>query len=707
MLRHLPRPRSTSPVVAISLLALSRAAFAADTAPADAPAADPAATETVTVTALRHYVATDNKTATKTDTPILETPQSISVVTQDELQLLHVQNLEQATRYTAGIVSGSYGADDRFDWLTLRGFVPTKYLDGLQLPTAVFAQSRLDLYGMEQLDILKGPSSVLYGQVPPGGLVNMESKMPTDQAFGEVQGQFGSFASAAGAFDVGGPIDDQGQFLYRLTGLDRENDTQTDHVHDKRIFIAPAATWNIMPGMSFTFLSHYQYDRTGTTVQFLPSQGTLLANPFGPIPEDTYVSEPNHDHFERREYDVGYKFDYRLNDTWSFHQGFRFGDVKATYDTIYGAGLQADLRTLNRYAYLIEEDARDVSLDSNATARFQTGPLSHELLFGVDYRHGEDEDGTGFATGPSIDVYNPVYGAVFPRPAYYTWTDQNQDQVGLYAQDQIKWNRVVVTLSGRNDWVDTSTRNLLAGGTTDQDDSAFSYRGGINYLFDNGISPYVSYSHSFVPTLGTDFDGTAFKPTTAKQVEVGVKYQPPGYRSLLTVAGYDLTETNATTTDPAHEFYSVQTGEAEVKGIEVEGVARLSDSLSLNLSYAYTHSEVTKSNGDDLGEQLILVPKHQASALADYTLKDGPAAGLGFGGGVRYIGASFGDAENQWRAPSYTLLDAIVHYDLAHWRFSINANNLLDRRYVATCNGANYCYYGSSRTVLGTIAYHW
>ncbi len=699
------RPRSVPPVLAIGLLALSRAAFAGDPAP-DAPAEDPA-TEVVTVTALRHYVPTDNTTATKTDTPILETPQSISVVTQDELQLLHVQNLEQATRYTAGIVSGSYGADDRFDWLTLRGFQPTKYLDGLQLPSAVFAQSRLDIYGMQQLDILKGPSSVLYGQVPPGGLVNMESKLPTPEAFGEVQLQIGNFDSTQGAFDIGGPLDDQGQFLYRLTGVERENDTQTDHVHDSRQFIAPAATWNILPGMSLTFLSHYQHDQTGTTVQFLPAQGTLLPNPNGQIPESTYVSEPDHDRFDRREYDIGYKFDYHMNDTWSFHQGFRYGDVDALYDTIYGAGLQADLRTLNRYAYLVEEDARDVALDSSATANFRTGPLDHQLLFGVDFRHGEDTDGTGFAPGPSIDVYAPVYGAVFPRPAFYTHTDQNQDQVGLYAQDQIKVDRFVLTLSGRHDWVDTSTDNLLAGGTSRQDDAKFSWRAGLNYLFDNGVSPYVSYAKSFVPTLGTTFEGAAFQPTTAKQVEAGIKVQPPGYRSLVTIAGYDLTETNASTIDPVHEFSSVQTGEVEVKGVEVEGVARLSDALSLNLSYAYTDSEVTRSNGDDLGKQLTLVPKHQASALADYTLKDGPAAGLGFGGGVRYIGATFGDAENDWRAPSYTLVDAIVHYDLAHWRLAINANNLFDRRYVATCNGANYCYYGSSRTVLGTISYHW
>lgn len=689
--------RRVAGVLGVSLLALTTGM---------ARAADGDA-EMVTVTGYRNYVPTDNGTATKTDTPILETPQSVSVVTQDELQLLHVQNLEQATRYTAGIVSGSYGADDRFDWLTLRGFSPTKYLDGLQLPSAVFAQSRLDIYGMQQVDILKGPSSVLYGQVPPGGLVNMESKLPTDQAFGDVQGQFGSFGSAAGAFDLGGPVDDQGRFLYRLTGLDRENDTQTDHVHDKRVFIAPAATWNILPGMTLTVLSHYQYDRSGTTVQFLPAAGTLLANPHGQIPEDTYVSEPDHDHFERREYDIGYKFDYRLNDTWSFHQGFRYGDVKATYDTIYGAGLQADLRTLDRYAYLVEEDARDVALDSSVTANLRTGPLSHQILFGVDYRHGEDTDGTGFAAGPSIDVYNPVYGQVFPRPAYYTWTDQNQDQVGLYAQDQIKYERAILTVSLRHDWVDTSTRNLLAGGTTTQDDTNFSYRVGANYLFDNGLTPYVSYAKSFTPTLGTDFAGTPFKPTTADQVEIGVKYQPPGYRSLVTIAGYDLTETNATTNDPVHEFSSIQTGEVEVKGVEIEGVARLSDALSLNLSYAYTDSVVTKSNGDDLGKQLTLVPKHQASALADYTLKDGPAAGLGFGGGVRYVGATFGDAANDWRAPSYTLVDAIVHYDLPHWRVALNANNLFDRRYIATCNGANYCYYGSSRTVLGTISYRW
>jgi iron complex outermembrane receptor protein len=678
---------------------------------ADAAEADAAGLSEVVVTARRHYVATETTAGTKTDIPLIETPQSVSVITHDEIELLQIQNLEQATRYTAGIISGSYGGDDRFDWLTLRGFTPTEYLDGLRLPTAAVAeaQSRLDVYALEQVEILKGPSSALYGQVPPGGLVNMVSKRPSAIESGEAQIQFGTFSQRQAAFDSTGPVDPNGTVLYRLTGLLRDTDAQVLYDHDRRTLLAPALTWLFAEGGSFTLLSHYQDDHTGTAVQFLPSQGTLLANPNGPISTSTYTSEPNYDSYHRQAWDAGYAFDYRIDSAWSVHQGLRYTDLSMDYNTVYGGGFQADLRTLNRYTYLVKSSAHNLAVDSNARLQSATGPVQHDLLLGVDYTKAYDDSAVGFGNAPSLDVYAPVYGQPVTDPSIGVHTLTHQDQIGVYVQDHAKVGQVAVTLSAREDQVKTTTFDEIGHLTTPQDNHQFSGRAGVNYLFDSGIAPYVSYGKSFTPTIGTDAAGQPFVPSTGTQYEVGVKYQPKEIKGLYTLAAYQLTENNALTPDPnpANIGFNVQSGQVRVRGLELEGVTRLNDNLSINFSLSYTDPIVTRSNGPDLDQQVPLVPKKQASGLVDYTIRSGPVAGLGFGAGVRYVGELYGDSYNQWLTPSYTLVDAIIHYDTKVWHAAVNASNLFDKRYVSSCGGADFCYLGSRETVYITLARRW
>ncbi len=686
-------------------------AFGAATAADSGSGASAAQLEDVVVTARRHYVATDTTSATKTDIPLLETPQSVSVITHDQIELLQIQNLEQATRYTAGIISGSYGGDDRFDWLTLRGFTPTEYLDGLRLPTAAVAeaQSRLDIYALEQVEILKGPASALYGEVPPGGLVNMTSKRPSADASGEAQLQLGTFNHRQIAFDSTGPIDAGTPVLYRVTALLRDSDAQVDYDHDRRTLLAPAVTFNFSDAGSLTLLSHYQDDHTGTAVQFLPSQGTLLPNPNGEIPLSRYTSEPNYDSYHRRAWDAGYDFDYRLGGGWSVHQSLRYTDLTMQYNTVYGGGFQPDLRTLNRYTYLVDSAASNVAVDTRARYKGTLGAVDHDVLIGIDYFKARDNSAVGFGNAPPLDLYAPVYGQPVTDPALASHTITNQDQAGFYVQDHAKIGKTVLTLSAREDHVSTKTHDALFGADTPQSDSAFTGRAGLNYLFDSGIAPYVSFGKSFQPTIGVDFKGHAFVPTTGTQVELGVKYQPPGVHAFITASVYQLTEQHALTPDPdpTHLFYSVQSGEIRVRGAELEAVLRLNDNLSINATYSLTDAVVTQSNGPDLDQHVPLVARNQSSALGDYTIRSGAIAGLGFGLGVRYVGNSFGDAANQWETPPYTLVDAIVHYDTKLWHFAINANNLLDKRYVTTCGSADFCYLGSARSAFATLTRRW
>jgi iron complex outermembrane receptor protein len=696
----------------VALLApTTMAGIAADALAADASEGDSSGLAEVVVTARRHYVATDTTAGTKTDVPLVETPQSVSVITHDEIELLQIQNLEQATRYTAGIISGSYGGDDRFDWLTLRGFTPTEYLDGLRLPTAAVAeaQSRLDVYALQQIEILKGPSSALYGQVPPGGLVNMVSKRPSADDFGEAQIQIGTFNQRQAAFDSTGPIDSGKTVLYRLSGLLRDTDAQVLYDHDRRSLLAPALTWLFAEGGSLTLLSHYQDDHTGTAVQFLPSQGTLVPNPNGQISTSTYTSEPNYDSYHRRAWDAGYDFDFRFDSAWSVHQELRYTDLYMHYNTVYGGGFQSDLRTLNRYTYLVDSQARNLAFDTRARLQAATGPVEHDVLVGVDYYKSYDNSAVGFGLAPSLDLFDPVYGQPVTDPQISTHTLTHQDQTGIYVQDHAKIGQVALTLSGREDHVTTNTYDAIGHVTTPQDDNKFSGRAGVNYLFDSGIAPYVSYGKSFTPTLGTDVTGRPFVPSTGVQYEVGVKYQPKGISGLFTVAAYQLTENDALTPDPnpANIGFNVQTGRIRVRGIEFEGVTRLNDNLSVNFSLSYTDPIVARSNGPDLDKQVPLVPKNQASGLVDYTIRSGPIAGLGFGAGVRYVGAVYGDSANQWQTPSYTLVDAIIHFDTKVWHAAINASNLFDKRYVTTCGSADFCYLGSRETVYLTLARRW
>ena len=686
------------------------------------PAAPPAETEArsdIVVTARRNYVATDTGAGTKSGTPLIETPQAISIVTQDQIQLLQIQNLEQATRYASGVVSGSYGPDSRFDWLTLRGFTPTLYLDGLQLPTAAVAeaQSRLDTFGVEQIEIVKGPSSALYGSVPPGGFVGMVSKRPKAKAFAEVSAQYGSFNHWQGSFDGGTPLAG-GNLLLRLTTLFRDTDAQVNFAHERRFFIAPAVTWKMSPTATLTVLAHYQFDHDNTTIQYLPSQGTLLNNnPNGRIPTSFYSSDPDHDIFRRRTYDIGYDFNWKISHNLTFHQNVKYTKLDVLYDSIYAQGFvkgpdgvtPADFRNIIRYTYLVRSSPHDFGSDSHLEYKVHTGPIEHQFLVGVDYRHQVDNSALGFDVGPTVDLLAPIYhrnDIVDPQISIQNFI--NQDQIGTYAQDHAKLGAFAITGSLRHDWVRTNNRDAIANVRTKQSDKAWSGRIGGNLLLGGGLAPYASYSKSFTPTIGFAFDGQPFKPSRGTSYEAGLKYQPTMFKGLFTVSVYQITLDNALTPDPnpLHLGSSIQSGQIRSRGVEVEGTARINDALSLNVAYSYTDATTTRSTDPtQLGKRILLVPKTAASALADYTIRSGPLFGLGFGAGIRYVGNVYGDPTNAVRTNSFTLVDALAHYDLEHWRFALNANNLFDKTYLTSCYSFDSCTYGTRRTILFTASY--
>jgi iron complex outermembrane receptor protein len=672
---------------------------------------------------IRGYVAGRSLSGTKTDTPLLETPQAISVVGREQMRDQNAQTVVQALQYSAGVATNQSPNDTRFESLRIRGFQPVLYLDGMQLPygASQFGQPKIDPFLLERIDVLKGPSSSLYGQVAPGGMVNMISLLPTATPVNSIEFMANNWGRAQVGFDIGGVADPKGEWLYRIAGVVHGGGTQVDYVDDFRGAIAPSFTWRPNVDTTLTVMAGYQRDVTGLAFQFFPAQGTLLPNPNGRVPYSRFVGEPGFDHFDRTQYWAGYQFEHHLDEVWTLRQNLRYTGLDTNTYAVAGAGalggtaLQGDLRTLNRGAFSFPEDATAFTMDNQAEARFSTGPFSHVALLGLDYRHSTSELNMGFGAAPPIDLYNPVYGASITFPTVSNHTGQKQDAVGLYVQDQIAFDKWRLTLSGRHDWLSTDTINYIKGTQQTQEDSAFSGRVGLNYVFDSGISPYVAYARSFQPTLGVSQSGTAFRPTTAEQTEIGVKYQPVGTNILLTAALFDITQQNLTTPDPTNPLFSVQTGEGRSRGVELEAAVSLNEGLKLIGSYTYTDMEVTKTNiPAQLGKQFVVMPRNQAALWADYTFQQGQFAGFGFGGGIRYIGDSYGDAANTILIPSYALFDATVHYDLSYLdpklkgvKLTLNARNLFDKYYVASCTSLQACYLGAGREIAGSIRYTW
>lgn len=658
------------------------------------------------------YVAKRSEAGTKTDTPLIETPQSISVIGTDQMQAQAANTVGEALRYTPGVNGEVYGgADTREDFFMVRGFVQNfPFIDGLNTQTffSVLAPS-VDTYGLERVEVLRGPASVLYGQAYPGGLINLVTKKPTEEPLHEISIETGTYGEVGTHFDFSGPVNKDGTLLYRLTGLATSSGTQTAFVQDKRFYIAPALTWKPNADTSFTLLTHYGYRDGGNPSVDLPAVGTLFSNPNGQISTGFYDRDTNFDTFRRKEASVGWQFEHAFSDNLKVRQNLRYTHADLTEELIGNAGLESDDRTLDRYAYKAIASVDTFAVDNQAEAKFNTGPLSHTMLFGVDYLHSVDHWAEQDASSvSSLDLYNPVYGASVVLPDVDYSVKHQLDQVGVYVQDQIRFGRWVASLSGRQDWSTSKTIDRLANTTQTNDGNKFTYRAGLVYLFDSGIAPYASYSTSFQPGLGETYNGTALKPTTGQSMEAGVKYQPPGQNSFVMASVFNIKQQNVVETDYVHTdgSYVVQTGERRVRGAELSGTADFGHGLKAVAAYTYMDGVITASDTGTQGNQANNVPHHSASLWIDKTLQGGPLIGLGFGAGVRFIGSRFGDDANELKLSAVTLFDAGVHYDITHWRFSLNAKNLFDRIYV-NCQSMSYCSYGLRRQVLARATYQW
>lgn len=680
---------------------------------ARAQSADPSTTvQSVVVTAHSSVVSTQAAAATKTDTPITETPQSISVINQTQLVLHNPQDISQAISYSAGVTPALFGYDPRFPQFNIRGFSEFYngvYQDGLRLFANDEIAPLLEPYGLDQLQIVRGPTSVLYGQNAPGGLVNLTSKRPQPMAFGELQLQVGNYGRYDGRWDLNAPLTADGSVTARFVGVERESGTQYANVPDDETYLAPSLTWKPREGTTLTLLTSYQRVSGGESDEFYESR--LLPKGY---PQTVYIGEKGFDRSIQETYSLGYLLNQTLGDGWSLNQAFRYSDAHVDYQFPNVTGFVA-ATLIGRQAEALRQNLDATTLDTNVTGKVQTGLLAHTLVFGVDYQHTPQSvrDLTGPA--PPLNYFTPVYGLPIAQPTTVASASrQSADQVGVYGQDQIKLGQHwAVTGSVRYDWSWIDTTNLAGtnffGGDVKarQDDAAVTGRVGLVYLSDIGLAPYVSYSTSFLPQSGTTFSGQAFDPLTGRQYEVGVRYQPRSGWVSATLSLYDLTENNVLSTDPnlTHAGFQVETGQERSRGVELEVAAHPIPELNITGAYTYDDVRITKSTiASELNGQAQDTPANQASIFADYTFSATWLKGFGLGAGVRYAGQSFDSNSNDdgFRNPSQTYIDAVAHYDFGRWRAAINATNLADKEVPVCFSGT--CNFGRRRQVIGSLA---
>lgn len=674
------------------------------------------------------YSATATETGMKTDTPLGEIPQSVSVVGQEEMRDQGSQNLQQAVRYVPGVVADAYGLDTRGDSSIIRGTEAAEYIDGLRSTYGYyFNKIRIDPFFMERVEVLRGPASVLYGQAPVGGIINAVSKRPQETPYNGVTVEYGNFDHKQVAVDSTGPLTADGKWLYRITGLARDSGTQTDYVDDDRLALAPAITYRPTADTSVTVLGNFRRDRGGATPQFLPIVGTLFASPSGFIPHNRFTGEPGYDYYNTDAASVSVFVDHKFDDVFRLRSNLRYSDIsnetRSYYPNIYGYTGQSNFpfedpeqRTVSRDKGIYDNYTQMFNSDTNLEAKFVTGILSHKVLGGLDYSRywNQSRYGDAIARTP-FDLYAPVYGQPdnLGIPNYdengnftgftdvseipvYDLPSQDIQQIGIYAQDQIRLGNWIAVLGLRNDWVDNATQF-----SPTQRDSALTKRAGLMYEFASGFTPYISYGESFIPEVGVDRNGKAFKPHEGRMTEVGFKYQVAS-NFVINSSIYEIHENNRLAGDPIDPNFSVQTGKVKIRGFDFEGIGNVTTNLKLIAGYSYTDAKYT--DGDQAGFHVESVPAHLASLWAVYSFNEGSLKGWSVGGGVRYIGPSW-DGFDQFQTPDATLFDAMLAYETDKWRWAINATNLEDQQYLSTCLARGDCFLGVDRTVISSLTY--
>mgnify|MGYP001791770384 CR=1 FL=1 len=653
------------------------------------------------------YFVPNASSATRTDTPIRDIPQSIQVVPQRVLEDRVITNDVEPLRTVSGITPGLSSAFRTAGFISIRGF------DGganvLRNGTRQLRRATQDeLTNLERIEVIKGPASVLYGQGGIGGTINLVTKQPLRDPFYEVSLLAGSFDLYRPSVDISGPLNESETLAYRFNAAYQDAGNFYDFGRDDRWFYAPVINWQISPNTELTFdVKVSRRELRGGGIFGLPAEGTVLPNPNGELPLNRYTGEP--DDVSTRIFDVGIGYDltHQFDEDWSLRNTLRYGYSEATGVGALPGSLEPDGRTLNRSFYEPTNNENAINDNFITTAdvigNFSTGSIEHELLFGAEYsRQGEGVNITFRSLAP-LDIFNPVYGAT---PGDVTRTFESSfslDTVGIYLQNQITFaDNLKMLLGGRIDFLDQ--RTVSGGSTTSLSETAFSPRIGIVYQPVEPVSLYASYSRSFEPVGGSDFEGNAFVPERGTQYEIGIKTEL-NERLSATLALFDLTLSNVETADPNNPTFSIQTGEQNSRGIELDISGEILPGWNIAAGYAYIDARITEDNSLDEGNRLNNAPEHTLGLWTSYEVQEGILEGLGAGLGLFYVGERQGDLANSFTVPSYLRTDASVFYRRNNFRGTLSIKNLFDIDYFESAQNRNRVFSGEPLTLQGSISW--
>lgn len=696
--------------LAATFLACPSAALAAAAGEADA-SADTQAQEDRSAAEIVVTGERQPFNATKSRTPILETARSVSVETAADFRDKGFETLDDALTYTAGVTAEPYGFDMRGDFPAVRGLSVPEYRDNLQFLFGFYNNPRPELYTLEQVEVLKGPASVLYGAGSPGGIINVITKRPFEGEAGEIRGRVGTFDRYELMTDLNGYVPGTGETgTARLVAVYRNSGTQIDEVDEEKIVVAPAVTARPAPGTVITILGNYTRQDTDSGHQFYPVTGTLLPSADGRRIDPTeYFGEPGFNRYDSRSLSATVLVEQEITDAIQFEAVSRFmdssADYRQTWPAFMGVGvprIDADGNAVRSF-YLADNRSTQFALDARIRADFFTGPVEHELIAGVQYQDVTTESDWAFLNRGTINVFDPVYGngptvaemeaRKFNAPANHI------DQTGYYVSDQVTIGDLIVNAGVRLDQV----QNRAGRGVAQRDD-ATSFSAGALYRLPWGLAPYLSYSESFQPVIGLDrVTNAPLKPQEGRQYEAGLKWQVPGVPALVTVAAFDIEQSNLPNPQAIAGADSQQEGVAKIRGLEIEALASIGG-FRIDANYAYLDTE------DPNGFQLSTVPRHQASLFGIYRFA-GSLDGLRLGAGVRHVGESkstgfmAGGVPLTYVTEAYTVADLTIGYRFDAWDLSVNARNLTGADYFTTCLARGDCYPGERRSVVATLAY--
>lgn len=655
--------------------------------------------------------ATRAVTATKTDTPILRIPQSIEIVTTEQILDRGAQNIREALKYTAGVYNG--GDDSRGDFNIIRGFESVLFVDGLKRNYGFVYMPRPDINALERVEVLVGPASVLYGAGSASGLTNMQSKRPQFEFGGSASVSYGTHDRKEAVADITGPLSDT--IAVRLVGVARDSDSRMDFIPNDRLLIQPAITWRPSESTDITAIGIHQHDKNPPNYNVIPLIASLYARPGQRVPDSRQLGEPSIMRGDKKYTAISLLATHEFSDMFNLRSSTRYTKANTNQAEVYlnpsstGDPLNPFLDTngngtiepgetmVARNLFAINIRYKVFNSDNSLGINFNTGSVSHKVLLGVDYSYFKQVSGQAFTATTPIDIYNPVYGTA-PPPNFNFFNTQILKQTGFYAQDQVDFGEVASLVLGiRRDRYSKQDVGLPKEKT-----SKTTKRAGLTVNITPTLAPFISYAESFLPISGLNQFGNTYQPLSGEQKEIGIKWQPLR-TTLFRVSYYDLKEDNSLRVDPANPLNSIQSGSVKSEGIELQANHNVKDDLSITAAFSYATSEVSDQNYQRDG-----IPKYLASIYGTKTIELGNDLVMRLGGGVRYQGKQTSrNPVNGFNVetPSYTLVDAMAALDYKNWTLQLNSVNLFDDRYYPSCSYFGSCANGEPRTIQATLSY--